>query len=104
MKAVIEPQLSILSQLEEGLRMYGFLQEVRNDPDLFQPLFVADASSMFDVSPNEFLDDVIVTYSERQVEKHAEEDTFKDFCDIVEFLYHAGKNIHVSFGLFTYSI
>jgi hypothetical protein len=22
----------------------------------------------------------------------------------VEFLYHAGKNIHVSFGLFTYSI
>ncbi|CAB3987907.1 G2 M phase-specific E3 ubiquitin- ligase-like [Paramuricea clavata] len=91
-KAVIEPQLSMLSQLEEGMRMYGFLQEVKDNPELFRPVFVADASSMFDVSPDEFLSDVIVTYNERQVEKHAEEDTFKHFCDFVEFLFHAGPS------------
>lgn len=93
MKAVIQPQLGMLAQLEEGLKLYGFLQEVKNNPDFFWPLFVDDASSMFDVSPDEFLTDVMVTYSERQVEKHAEEDTFKHFCDFVEFLCHAGKKL-----------
>jgi hypothetical protein len=94
-KAVIEPQLGPLSQLEEGLKMYGFLNEVKTSPDLFQPLFVANASYMFDVSPEEFLMDVMVTYSDKQREKHAEEDTFKHFCDVVEYLFHAGMSVSV---------
>lgn len=81
----------MVSQLEEGLHLYGFLQEIKKFPDLFKPLFVANTSSMYDIKPDEFLSDVIITYSEKQLEKQAEEDTYKHFCDFVEFLFHAGK-------------
>ena len=66
MKAVIEPHLGMVSQLEEGLQLYGFLQEIKKFPDLFKPLFVANSSSMFDVTPDKFLTNVVITYSEKQ--------------------------------------
>ena len=65
-KAVIEPHLGMVSQLEEGLQLYGFLQEIKKFPDLFKPLFVANSSSMFDVTPDKFLTNVVITYSEKQ--------------------------------------
>ena len=95
MKAVIEPQLGPVSQLQEGPQMYGILQEVRSNPELYEPLFVKDASGMFNVSPDEFLMDVIVLYSDSQLKRHAEEDTFKYFCDVVDYLFHAGKLLHI---------
>ena len=91
-KAVIEPQLGMVSQLEESLQLYGFLQEIKKFPDLFKPLFFANSSSMFDVTPDEFLTNVVITYSEKQLKKQDEEDTYKHFCDFVEFLFHAGNN------------
>ena len=95
-KAVIEPQLGIVSQLE-GLQLYGFLQEIKKFPDLFKPLFVANSSSMFDVKPEEFPTNVVITYSEKQLEKQAEEDTCKHFCDFMEFLFLDGNNyFHLS--------
>ena len=45
----------MLAQLEEGLKLYGFLEEVRSNPDLFLPLFVADTSSMFEISSGDYL-------------------------------------------------
>ena len=91
-KAVIEPQLGIVSQLEESLQLYGFLQEIKKFPDLFKPLYVANSSSMFDVKPDEFLTNVVITYSKKQLEKQAEEDTYKHFCDFIEFLFDDGSN------------
>ena len=79
----------MLNQLKEGLSVYGLLDVVKVEPDLFKPVFVP--REMFTVTSNEFLDELIVTYSEKQEEKHAEETTFKHFCGFVEHLHHVGK-------------
>lgn len=101
-KAVFEPQLGMISQLEDGLKTYGFLQEVKIAPNPFEPLFVAGASKMFEVTSEEFLADLVVEYNEKQVERQAEEDTFKFFIDFVEFLFHAGKKNTESLNLICY--
>ena len=94
MKAVIEPQLGVYLSLKKVCSSMAFcnLQEIKKFPDLFKPLFVANSSSMFDVTPDEFLTNVLIIYSEKQLKKQAEEDTYKHFCDFVEFLFHAGNN------------
>lgn len=79
----------MICQLEEGLSSYGLLQEVRKNPDLFSPIFVS--GNLFTLTPDEFLDNLFVRWSEKQAERHVEENTFKYFCDVVDFLHHAGN-------------
>ena len=90
-KAIIEPKLGMIRQLEDGLRTHGLLQEVKKLPDLFQPLFVT--SNIFTLTSEDFLDNLLVRYSEKQGERNDEENTFKHFCDFTEFLYHTGKHL-----------
>lgn len=81
----------MINQVKEGLAVYGVLDAIQNEPELFKPVFVP--GEMFIVTSEEFLDELTVTYSEKQQEKIAEENTFKHFCDFVEHLYHVGKCI-----------
>lgn len=83
-KAIIEPKLGMIRQLEDGLNTHGLLQEVKKQPELLRPLFVN--GSLFTLT---FLDNLLIRYSER----NDEENTFKHFCDFVEFLYHTGKHL-----------
>ena len=98
-KSVIEPKLGMINQLKEGLVVCGLLEAIQKDPELFKPLFVP--SDLFTVTSEEFLEELQVVYSEKQVEKMAEEVTFKHFCDLVEHLYHIGKYIKIPQGLCT---
>jgi hypothetical protein len=91
----------MINQLKEGLVVCGLLEAIQKDPELFKPLFVH--SDLFTVTSEEFLEELQVVYSERQVEKMAEETTFKHFCDLVEHLYHIGKYIKTLQGLYTVS-
>ena len=99
--SVIEPKLGMLNQLKEGLVVCGLLEAIQKDPELFKPLFVH--SDLFTVTSEEFLEELLVVYSEKQVEKMAEELTFKHFCDLVEHLYHIGKYIKTIHGLYIVS-
>ena len=83
----------MINQLKEGLVVCGLLEAIQKDPELFRPVFVH--SDLFTVTSEEFLDELQVIYSEKQVEKMAEETTFKHFCDLVEHLYPIGKYIKI---------
>ena len=87
----------MINQLKEGLVVCGLLEAIQKHPELFKPLFVP--SDLFTVTSEEFLEELQVVYSEKQVEKMAEELTFKHFCDLVEHLYHIGKYIKTPLGL-----
>ena len=88
-KSVIEPRLGMINQLKEGLVVCGLLEAIQKDPELFKPLFMP--SDLFTVTSEEFLEELQVVFSEKQVEKMAKEVTFKHFCDLVEHLHHIGK-------------
>ena len=79
----------MIKQLEEGLMLCGILDEIRARPVLFRAVFVE--SETFTVTPDDFLEDLVVQYSDQQQEKMAETTAFKNFCDLVEHLGHNGK-------------
>jgi hypothetical protein len=79
----------MIKQLEEGLMLCGLLDKVRARPALFRPVFVGDDT--FTVTPDDFLDGLVVTYSDKQQEKMLESTTFKHFCDLIDYLSHNGK-------------
>ena len=88
-KSHIEPRLGMIKQLEEGLMLCGLLNKVRSRPNLFCSVFVEDGT--FTVTAEDFLDGLVVIYSERQLEKMKETNTFKHFCDFIDNLSHGGK-------------
>ena len=88
-KSHIELKLGMIKQLEEGLMLCGLLDEVRARPALFRPVFVEDDT--FTVTPDDFLDGLVVIHSDLQQEKMAETTTFKHFCDFIDHLSHNGK-------------
>lgn len=79
----------MIKQLEEGLMLCGLLNKVRSRPSLFRPVFVEDDT--FTVTAEDFLDGLIVVYSQRQLEKTKETTTYKHFCDYIDNLDHNGK-------------
>ena len=101
-KSLIEPKLGMINQLKEGLVVCGLLEAIQKDPELFKPVFVH--SDLFTVTSEEFLEELQVIYSEKQVEKMAEETTFKHFCDLVEHLYHIGKYIKNNIGNMQFTV
>ena len=88
-KSHIEPRLGMIKQLEEGLMLCGLLNKVITTPSLFRSVFVEDGT--FTVTAEDFLDGLVVIYSERQLEKMKETSTFKHFCDFIDNLSHGGK-------------
>ena len=74
--------LAQLQQLQEGLNSCNILDVVRNQPQVWEPVFVA--SNIFKISADEFLDQLEPQYSNSQAMKSKEVDTFKFFNDVIE--------------------
>lgn len=86
---VVVPKIAMLKELEEGLQQYGFLSQIRDHPAIFQPIFTA--SSCFDITADDFLQRLVVHFSQQQFLKSKEKDIFKYFTDFIQALYYEGK-------------
>ncbi|XP_028394535.1 uncharacterized protein LOC114518737 [Dendronephthya gigantea] len=73
-----------LMQLEQGLSSCGILESVKKCPELWKFAFVRGSSNL--KSPDEFLDELEVKYSQSQLQKDKEIDVFKYFCEFIQSL------------------
>ena len=80
----------MLKVLEEGMNSFGFLTEARRQSKLFESLFVS--SNRFSIILDDFLDDLLIEYSQSQMMKEKEEDTFKYFSDSLLEISYNGNN------------
>lgn len=87
-KDQLSAYLPALLQITHGLETCGLLETVRKYPDVWQPVF--ETGNIFAISATEFLDNLNAQYSSSQIQKHAEIDCFKFFCDVIESM-DAGK-------------
>ena len=87
---LLAPRIPVLKDLEEGLQHFNLLCCIKNHPQLFKQIFTP--SSIYDVTPQMFIDSLDVIYSTQQMLKEKEEDTFKYFTDFVLLLGHEGTN------------
>lgn len=78
----------MLKDLEEGLQYFGLLCQVKKHPGLFKQLFTP--SSQYAVTAENFLDNLMVMYSQQQLLKNLEDDIFKYFTDFILALYYEG--------------
>lgn len=88
-KSCIEPKIPMIKELEQGLALYGLLNTVRQQPGLFEAVFLE--SSQFDITLDDLLDSLEVKYSQSQLLKEKEEDVFKYFSDMVQNIAHLGE-------------
>ena len=84
----VVPKIPMLKELEEGLQLYGFLSEIRRDPAAFKPIFTA--SSCFDMTADDFLQQLVVHFSKQQFLRSKEEDLLKYFSDFIQTLHYEG--------------
>jgi hypothetical protein len=89
----VVPKIPMLKELEDGLQLYGLLCEMRKHPAAFKPIFTA--SSSFDMTADDFLQRLVVHFSEQQLLRMKEEDTFKHFTDFIQALYYEGENLQL---------
>lgn len=80
----LTPYLPSLLQLESGLSSSGLLTSIKQRPDVWESIF--KCSNSFQMTTDEFLDELEVNYSSLQLEKDLEITTFKFFSDVVENL------------------
>ena len=81
----ILPQLLQL----EGLQTCGLLASIRAYPKLWEPVFVIGKGHQ--VTANSFIDSFDTVYSDSQVKREAEADTYTFFCDFVHSMHLKGK-------------
>ena len=79
----------MLKELEEGMNSFGFLTEARRQSKLFESLFVS--SNRFSIILDDFLDDLLIEYSQSQMMKE-KEDTFTYFSDSLLEISYNGNN------------
>ena len=70
-------------QFESVLIACGRMAHMKNSPELRRSLFDS-GNTMFQVSAEELLDDMIINYSTSQLLKEKEVDTYKSFSDVLE--------------------
>lgn len=78
----------MLKDLEEGLQYFGLLCQIKKHPGLLKQLFTP--SSQYAVTAENFLDNLMVMYSQQQLLKNLEDDIFKYFTDFILALYYEG--------------
>lgn len=61
---------------------------MRRDKELWKPVFAN--GSCFTIAADEFLDQIIVNFSESQLRKDAEINTYKFFSDVIESIDSGG--------------
>ena len=70
-----------LVQIESGLDECGIVSHLRRNQEIWKPVFAS--GNCFTITADEFLDNMIVNFSESQIRKDAEINTFKFFSDVV---------------------
>lgn len=68
-------------QIMEGLKVYGLLSAVQNNPDIWRPVF--NKEFMPKLTPTTLLDEVEVNYSDSQQVREKQSDVFFHFCSVV---------------------
>ena len=74
--------LPALLQIAHGLEGCGLLEVIRRAPNIWQPVF--GNGNSFQITADEFLEQLDAEYSDSQIKKNAEIDTFKFFCDTIQ--------------------
>ena len=83
-KSQIGSSMPQLMQLQQGLTSCGILDAIRKCPNLWALAFVQGFCKL--QSPDDFLDELEVKYSQSQLLKDKEIDVFKYFCEFVQSL------------------
>lgn len=78
-------------QIESGLAECSLITPIRNNPEIWRPVF--ESGNLFKLSAEEILDQITVEFSESQMAKEKEIDTYKFFCDVLEAIDSGGKNL-----------
>ena len=68
-------------QIESGLDECGILSHLRRNTEIWKPVFAN--GNCFTITADEFLGQMIVNFSESQISKDAEMNTFKFFSDVM---------------------
>lgn len=68
-------------QIMEGLKVYGLLSAVQNNPDIWRPVF--NKEFMPKLTQTTLLDEVEVNYSDSQQVREKQNDVFFHFCSVV---------------------
>ena len=79
-----EGSMPSILQVTEGLKIYGLLSSIRDNPDMWRSIFTLGGIPQ--LSPTTLLDEFIVNYSESQVTKEKEIDVFYHFSNYVNSL------------------
>ena len=84
----IKDQLSLfmpqLMQLEDGLTTCSILSSARKYPQIWKPTgILCQTAHKNQLTPDEFLDQVVANFSSSQIHKQKEIDVFKYFCDFI---------------------
>ena len=90
-KYLLEGSMPHIMQLQEGLSACNVLSSARENPALWKTVFVPGFT--ISISPEEFLDQLIVQFSVAELCKEAEIDAYKYFCDFI-----VGSEYHGSGG------
>ena len=70
-----------LAHLEDGLKTYGLLASIQQHPSIWEPVFVSGKGPA--VTANSLIECLDTEYSESQVKREKEADTYTYFCDFV---------------------
>ena len=77
--------LSSISKLEDGLKTYGLLKSIREQPLIWEPVFVS--GNAHNLTATAFLNELLVDFSLSDVKKQKEIDVFYHFTNIRVWLY-----------------
>ena len=76
--------LSSISKLEEGLKTYGLLKSIREQPLIWEPVFVSGSAPS--LTATAFLNELLVDFSLSDVKKQKEIDVFYHFTNYIQSL------------------
>ena len=74
--------LSSISKLEEGLKTYGLLKSIREQPLIWEPVFVSGSAPS--LTATAFLNELLVDFSLSDVKKQKEIDVFYHFTNYIQ--------------------
>ena len=90
LKDQVGDNLAELLEIKGGLDAYGFSHDVfEKNPELWQILF--NSAGFFKMTAEDFLDELHEVYSDSQIKRDAEIDTYKSFCDTIDLIETGGN-------------
>ena len=74
--------MPMILQIIDGLKIYGLLLAIQNNPDIWKPIFVKECMPV--ITPTTLLDEVEAIYSDSQLVREKESDVFYHFSAVVD--------------------